>query len=398
MDSELLTEGVTSQPSPSPAVCSGTDPSLPVQTHRLRAVDLFAGAGGLSLAARHCGIHVLAAVEMDPHACATYRANLIPVPGEIAHRPTLYERDVREDGTPELLRDAHFAEHRPCDLILGGPPCQGFSVHRFKGAGVGDPRNELVLRYFDFVKCLRPKVFLLENVPGLLWPRHRQVLDRLLAEARAAGYRICGGRPERLDARNYGVPQRRKRVFILGVRDDVDFDDSHWPPAATHGDDAARRKEPRLLPWQAARDAFYPAPDGDENDRHMNHSANLTARFQATPKNGGSRRDVHGMPPLECHLDYDGHSDVYGRIDPDRPAPTMTTACINPSKGRFVHPTEPHGITIRQAARLQTFPDYFVFKGGLMAAGVQIGNAVPVTLGQQLLRAVLRGLGVEPTH
>jgi hypothetical protein len=121
-----------------------------------------------------------------------------------------------------------------------------------------------------------------------------------------------------------------------------------------------------------------------ENDRHMNHSSKLTARFQATPKNGGSRRDGPCVLP-----GHDGHSDVYGRIDPSLPAPTMTTACINPSKGRFVHPTEPHGITIRQAARLQTFPDHFVFKGGLMAAGVQIGNAVPVALGQ---RAVLRGL------
>jgi DNA (cytosine-5)-methyltransferase 1 len=395
MDSASVAQGIA-QASFGDAVAVGGATATPVRARNLRAVDLFAGAGGLSLAARLCGIQVLAAVEMDRHACATYRKNLIDTLPALALRPALYERDVREEGTPERLRDAHFTEHRPCDLILGGPPCQGFSVHRFKDLGVGDPRNELVLRYFDFVKCLRPKVFLLENVPGLLWPRHRPMLDSLLAEARAAGYRVCGNGPIPLDARDYGVPQRRKRVFILGVRVDVHFDDSRWPPAATHGNEAAWCRSPHLLPWEPARAAFDPAPKGDQNDRHMNHSAALTERFEATPQNGGSRGDVRDLPPLPCHLDYDGHSDVYGRIDPDQPAPTMTTACINPSKGRFVHPTEPHGITIRQAARLQTFPDHFVFKGGLMAAGVQIGNAVPVKLGERLLGAVLRGLGVAP--
>lgn len=367
----------------------GVAPTL-AQDHPLLAVDLFAGAGGLSLAATQCGIRMLAAVEIDRHACATYRANLIAGGSDVANRPTLYESDIR-DLPPERLRDAHFTADQPCDLILGGPPCQGFSVHRFKGAGVNDPRNELVLRYFDFVNCLQPRAFLLENVPGLLWPRHRPVLDRFVERTREAGYRICGLGPIRLDARNYGVPQRRRRVFILGVRENIEFDDGQWPPPATHGSDAVR---PDLLPWCTAAGAFEPAPNDDENNQHMNHSPELVKRFAATPKNGGSRRDVADYQPLPCHLDHDGHSDVYGRIDPSQPAPTMTTACINPSKGRFVHPTEPHGITVRQAARLQTFPDHFVFKGGLMAAGAQIGNAVPVVLGRHLLRAVLRGLGV----
>lgn len=89
---------------------------------------------------------------------------------------------------------------------------------------------------------------------------------------------------------------------------------------------------------------------------------------------------------MACHQEHRGHSDVYGRIDPAKPGPTMTTACINPSKGRFVHPTLHHGITLRQAARLQTFPDWFMFRGGLMAGGVQVGNAVPVAMGAALLR------------
>jgi DNA (cytosine-5)-methyltransferase 1 len=115
----------------------------------------------------------------------------------------------------------------------------------------------------------------------------------------------------------------------------------------------------------------------------MMHGKELLATFARTPANGGSRKDSGRVLP--CHEDHDGHRDVYGRINPKMPAPTMTTACINPSKGRFVHPTKHHGITLRQAARIQSFPDWFIFEGGLMAGGVQVGNAVPVDLAKALL-------------
>jgi len=360
--------------------------------HPLCAVDLFAGAGGFSAAASRVGIRVVAAVEKDKHACSTYRENLIDGCDDPDVAPTLYATDILEL-TPDTLRNAHFAGDRACDIVLGGPPCQGFSVHRIKNAGVDDPRNKLILSYFRFVKCLQPRVFLMENVPGLLWPRHRDFLRDFLHESRDAGYRILGPTP--LDARDYGIPQRRKRIFILGIRRDAHFDETVWPPAPTHGNAKAREQNPLLMAWVSAASIFEKsAPKDDENDRHMNHSPKLVETFESTPLNGGSRRESGRVLP--CHDGHNGHSDVYGRIDPNVPGPTMTTACINPSKGRFVHPTEPHGITVRQAARFQTFPDTFVFKGGLMAAGAQIGNAVPVQLGEVLLRALSRGLTVDP--
>lgn len=200
-----------------------------------------------------------------------------------------------------------------------------------------------------------------------------------------------------VDARNYGIGQRRKRVFILGIRSGLDSSDLSWPPPRTHGSEAARRSDPDLLPWVNCASAFADAPLGDENDVHMTHSAELVEAFRKTPANGGSRKDSGRVLP--CHRAHDGHKDVYGRIDPQQPAPTMTTACINPSKGRFVHPVEHHGITVRQAARIQTFPDDFLFAGGLMAAGKQVGNAVPVELGRQLIAHLLpllrRGRVVE---
>ncbi len=347
----------------------------------LMCVDLFAGAGGLSLAAIEIGIKVIAAVEQDIHACSTYSYNLIK--GKI-DAPTLYEADIMELDPYWLVKE-HFSRGETCDLILGGPPCQGFSVHRTKDAGVGDPRNNLILRYFEFVSALRPRAFLMENVPGILWDRHRDYLDEFYQRGIDAGYRVLP--PEVLDARNYGVPQRRKRVFILGLREDIKVIEFTWPPKATHGDEKARKMHPQLKPWKTAAIVFEkPIHFDDENDRHMNHTRELIEVFKSTPLNGGSRNQ--SIRILNCHRNHNGHKDVYGRIDPSKPGPTMTTACINPSRGRFVHPTEHHGITVRQAARFQTFPDSFVFKGGLMAAGAQIGNAVPIELGKVLLETV----------
>lgn len=348
----------------------------------LNCVDLFAGAGGFSLAAQNVGIRVVAAVELNSKACETYTTNLIE---DDTHH--LYNEDIKKI-KPSVLVENHFSDGSECDLILGGPPCQGFSVHRVNNSGVDDPRNELILRYFKFVRHLRPKVFLMENVPGLLWPRHKSFLDAFYRQGKKAGYKLHA--PLVLDARDYGVPQRRRRVFVLGVRDDIELA-INWPPCPTHGDEKSRYQNPNLHPWLTAAEVFKtPIAKLDENDLHMNHSPDLVKVFQQTPLNGGSRRDSGRILP--CHEKHDGHKDVYGRIDPSQPGPTMTTACINPSKGRFVHPTEHHGITLRQAARFQTFPDWFVFKGGLTAGGVQIGNAVPIKLAEVLLRTLKEAL------
>ncbi|MBF0325870.1 MAG: DNA cytosine methyltransferase [Alphaproteobacteria bacterium] len=341
----------------------------------LNCVDLFAGAGGFSLAATKARLTVRLAIELQKHAASTYRDNLC----KSDPRPHLIEGDIR-DLDPVTLSKSLFADGQPCDLILGGPPCQGFSAHRLNNSGVDDARNNLIHVYFDFVRAFSPTVFLMENVPGMLWPRHKEALDRFYREGDVAGYDVKAA--EVLDARDYGVPQRRKRVFILGVRRGLDTIPD-WPPAPTHGNDAARRASPALSPWVSCREVFKPAPENDPNDTHMKHTNELVRIFEQTPPNGGSRHQSGRT--LKCHQGHDGHNDVYGRINPDEPAPTMTTACINPSKGRFVHPTLHHGITVRQAARIQTFPDEFVFGGGLMAAGEQVGNAVPVALAQLLI-------------
>ncbi|MEQ5776837.1 DNA cytosine methyltransferase [Thalassospira sp. NFXS8] len=338
-------------------------------------VDLFAGAGGFSLAAILEGFELKFAIENNAHAVSTFQSNILKRPG--AKGAKIFDESILKY-SPSTLRMERFGTET-CDLLLGGPPCQGFSTHRILDAGVNDPRNELIHAYFKFVEALQPRVFLMENVPGILWKRHEAYLKKFYEEGSRIKYVLLD--PVVLDARDFGVPQRRKRVFVLGIRQDVDASALVWPPKPTHCD--PRKPVEGLEYWKSCETVFRATYAGDLNDVHMISGSELVKYFKRTPPNGGSRKDSGRVLP--CHKDHDGHKDVYGRINSFEPAPTMTTACINPSKGRFVHPTEHHGITVRQAARIQTFPDDFVFKGGLTAAGAQVGNAVPIELGRALI-------------
>ncbi|HED2335722.1 TPA: DNA cytosine methyltransferase [Serratia liquefaciens] len=368
--------------------------------NKIKAIDLFSGAGGFSLAALDLGIEILAAIELDKDACDTYRKNLIQ---KRENSIKLLNKDIMTI-SPDELMDSLQLKEKELDLIIGGPPCQGFSSHRIKNAGVNDPRNELLIRYYDFVKIFQPKMFLVENVPGLLWEKHKDYLNNFKRLAANSGYNILG--PLKLNAKDYGVPQNRNRVFILGLRDDISISEGDWPPSPTHFKD----KKPY---WVNASEIFEkPTPSiiekittvlgqdvaqklkfkntlkenkSDPNNIHMNHADYMIERFSLTPING-SREDVDFRLP--CHSNgYVGHKDVYGRIRLSLPGPTITTGCFNPSKGRFLHPWDNHGITVRQAARFQTFPDDYIFSGGIISQGKQVGNAVPVNLGKILLKS-----------
>lgn len=372
-----------------------------------KAIDLFAGAGGFSLAAKNMGVELLAAVELNTDACATYQQNIIK---RRSQETKLYSHDILKISPETLLTDLSL-EPGELDLLMGGPPCQGFSTHRIKNSGIDDPRNSLLIRYFDFVKTLKPKTFLVENVPGLLWKRHELYLQKFKNLSKKNGYTLFG--PIKINAKDFGVPQNRERVFILGLRTDQVSNDLNleWPPKATHF-------PPELggVSWKTASTVFEPAPkeifiqlaaklgkdlvsnltfgeripslEEDPTAIHMTHSEQLVARFEKTPING-SRSDIDFRLP--CHSNgYRGHLDVYGRIRLAQPGPTITTGCFNPSKGRFLHPWKNHGITVRHAARFQTFPDDFVFSGGITSQGAQVGNAVPIKLGEVMVNTALK--------
>lgn len=373
---------------------------------RLTAIDLFSGAGGFSLAAHDSGFEVLAAIEFDQSAAETYRKNLV----ERLGAPTqVFAQDITKVDVNAIMQ-CQGIKSQELDLLLGGPPCQGFSSHRINNTGVDDPRNALLLRYFDFVAQLKPKAFLVENVPGLLWPRHEKYLKDFLKLAHDHGYQVVTGGPLIINARDYGVPQNRRRAFIFGVREDINGESIQWPPDPAQkgkwvtasevfekpSEEVLAQFKKRLVEkFDFAKEEACDRVDGlswgdplqsnDPCNQHMMHSSELTKVFERTPLLGS--RDESGRV-LNCHKDYKGHKDVYGRIFPHLPSNTITTGCNNPSKGRFVHPWLPHGISLRHAARLQTFPDDYVFTGGSMAMAKQIGNAVPIKLGQALISQI----------
>ena len=389
----------------------------------IKAIDLFSGAGGFTLSAFEAGIEVISAIELNDFAAQTYKKNF-------ADKKSLCENVLhgKESGDiknidPEKLKLKLGLCIGELDLILGGPPCQGFSSHRIKNSGVDDERNKLLITYFDFVKSFKPKAFLVENVSGLLWERHANYLNQFKKLALNNGYQIhfC----DVLNAKDYGIPQNRKRVFILGLRNDHELPQNSFPPPQTH----FSSKECKKQQWVAASSVFEAIPkklyeqywldffskkmsidakethdllsllpsgapieNDDPCNVYMQPTEMMRERFSDTPLNG-SRTDAGEKHRLKCHANgYAGHKDVYGRIFIHQPSNTITTGCNNPSKGRFVHPWKNHGMTLRHAARLQTFPDSFVFVGTSTQQAVQIGNAVPPLLGRILIESICRNI------
>jgi DNA (cytosine-5)-methyltransferase 1 len=322
------------------------------------AIDLFAGPGGLTLGLKQAGFDVVAAVECDPLAATSYRVNHPEVP--------VREADIRAVDPIDLLRELalHPGE---LDLCAGCPPCQGFSsVRTLNGSKfVDDPRNNLIAEYVRFVRAIQPRSIMMENVPGLM-KDHR--FAAAVAELVSLGYPADEG-TRILNAADYGVPQKRRRLVLLCTRyGTVEF------PAP---------EMPRLTVRDAIATLDAAGSSGDPlHDFPERRSERVLAIIDAIPVDGGSRLDLPASQVLACHRSFTGFKDVYGRMSWNRPSPTITGGCHNPSKGRFLHPEEPRAITLREAALLQGFPaDYhFSLDRGKLAAAAMIGNAVPPPL------------------
>ncbi len=323
---------------------------------RPTAIDLFAGAGGMTLGLKRAGFDVVGAVEVDELACTTYRANHPEV--------HLWQKNIRGLAAKDVLKRLKL-QPGELDLLAGCPPCQGFSsITTLNGnRNVDDPRNDLVLEYARFVRVLRPKGLLMENVPGLmtdaLMTELCEILNRL-------GY-PTEGHVQVLNAADFGVPQRRRRLVMLTASDvKVTF---------------AKPRKKRVTVRQTINQLGAAGSSGDVlHDVPERRSAEVIARIAKIPHNGGSRGDLGPEAQLKCHRRrVVGFKDIYGRMHWDKPAPTITGGCVNPSKGRFLHPEANRSITLREAALLQGFPENYIFsldRGKFAAAGL-IGNALP---------------------
>lgn len=334
------------------------------------AIDLFSGAGGLTQGLKQAGFSVVGAVESVSTYAESYRMN---------HPKTnLKESDITKVNPTAYMKELGLKVGE-LDLLAGCPPCQGYSTIGTRNRGTkDDPRNELVYEVLRFAIAFQPKTIMMENVPAL---NNDDRLKRLVDELKKLGYTVDH---KVLKMSHYNVPQARRRMIMLASR----FDDIEVVKQELDEDKMKTVREAI---------SFLP-PTGDNNDplhdTTDNRSDKVKNRIAMIPKDGGSRSDLGEELQLECHKRTSGFRDVYGRMAWDKPSPTITGGCNNPSKGRFIHPEENRVITLREAALLQTFPaDYkFSFKSGKTGVAMMIGNALPPTFIEFHARKLIKHL------
>jgi len=324
---------------------------------KYKAIDLFCGAGGLTLGLINAGFNVISGVENSEPAISTYKSNYSD------HK--LYAEDIREL-EPEKMMDDLGLSVGELDLLAGCPPCQGFSTHRTRNkvASVSDVRNDLVFEFMKFVRAMLPKTIMMENVPGLAKDKR---IDTVLEELKKLGYQIDENTVQVKDASEYGVPQRRRRMILLASR--------------TGFIKPAKKVDKKVTVRDVIHGLASVGKSGDAlHDLKAKRTKRIEEMIKLVPKDGGSRTQLPIEYWLKCHLKSPkSYTDVYGRMAWDTVSPTITGGCHQPSKGRFLHPDENRAISLREAALLQTFPkDYqFSMKKGKDAVALMIGNALP---------------------
>lgn len=331
-----------------------------------KALDLFCGAGGLTLGLRQAGFSVVGGLDADKTALASFKLN---------HRSVrTWHCDIRKQPATKIRRALRL-KRGSLDLLAGCPPCQAFSTLRTLNGRkrIRDLDKELLFEFLRFVRVFYPKTVLLENVPGL-------AKDRRLRDFASALVKLGYGVDSRIvDAADYGVPQRRRRLILLASR---------VGPVA-FATPAKHRRTVRMAlrglpPPQKSRDPLHRI-----SEQRSEAVLNLIASI---PKNGGSRSDLGPEAQLSCHDGFDGFFDVYGRMAWDDQSPTITSGCVNPSKGRFLHPSQNRCISLREAALLQSFPRSYKFSldRGKFEAAKFIGNALPPELVRRQAAVVYR--------
>jgi len=333
----------------------------------LTAIDLCSGAGGVTTGYKAAGISVLAAVDTDTEARSTYAANHPEV--------RLLPDDLAQLDPSALLTELGIRP-RELDILTACVPCQTFSSLGVNARRKRDPRNRLVMRIGAFVDALKPRALVMENVPGL---REQRRFTLLLGRLRRMGYGVWFGV---VDAADFGVPQRRRRLVLIALRDEEDAQVPELTPTHPSLKGMRRRKVVRqvlkLVRVRAKRDPLA--------QTRREFPPLIAKRIAAIPLHGGSRTSLNAELELSCHkaLAAGGAGSSYGRMRYDDLAPTLTTRCTTPACGRFLHPRANRPITLREAACLQTFPLRYVFNGGTMSVQAQVGNAVPPRLAKAI--------------
>lgn len=364
-------------------------------------IDLFAGAGGLSSGFRDAGVHVLASLELNKVYAKTHQAN---------------HADGRHvAGSASIITPSEFANTAEIggeiDLIIGGPPCQTFSnigkakINHLRGDDAkADPRNYLFNDYLKYVEYFQPKLFVMENVPQLQTRYSGALFNKLIKITSDLGYEV---HISTLNASDYGVPQNRKRLFIVGTKSGVRFNF----PESTHGNSGIRKTTVKealedlpdifdgcrlgLLPYKrAARTQFQ---------RDIRSVSGKVSNNVCRMSNERAKRIFSYMRPGDRYMDLpaevrrilpfreDIFHDRLKRLVPDEQSWTIL-AHIGMDGYMYIHPWEDRTLSVREAARLQSFPDDYVFEGNMREQYIQVGNAVPPMLAKALARSALAAL------
>lgn len=348
-------------------------------------IDLFCGAGGMTLGFTICNrFKPVWANDFNKYCVETYNTN--------------FGNHCIHGDIVEILEDPQTVIPQ-ADVVIGGPPCQGFSL--LNKNREGDPRNELWRPYLEIVERSGAKVFVIENVPQILGSFEH---GEIVGTAEKLGFKVVSGK---VCAADYGVPQTRIRAIIIGSK--ISDPSILFPPRKTHynnlngnafqGELDFSEYFPQAQRWRTVRDAIadLPPPQGVEI-RDVPPPLNLhftriptplsLRRYKAIPEEGMNRFDLQKRAPEitpKCWINKkSGGTDLFGRLWWDRPAVTIRTEFFKPEKGRYLHPEQHRPITHREAARFQSFPDNFVFKGTKIEIAKQIGNAVPPLLAARI--------------
>ncbi len=339
----------------------------------IKAIDFFCGAGGLTRGLLDSGIEVILGIDADGRCRETYENNNPPA--------KMMHCDIRELAVTDLQK---ILSRIPKEKLMFAAcaPCQPYSKQRTVPK---DKHQRALLGYFKkFVEAFEPYYIFVENVPGIAKIPGNYIYQDFVTSLSIMGYFIEAAD---VDAKNYGVPQtRRRRILLASKLAPIKI------PKATHG--------PNKLPYVTVRATISKFPAikaGEDHPGIPNHRASLLSdlnliRIKHTPINGGDRKHWPENLILDCHKNnYNGHTDVYGRMWWERPAPALTCKCHSLSNGRYGHPEQDRAISLREAAALQTFPDHYIFYGNSKAViGNQIGNAVPVRLAKIIGAEFLR--------
>lgn len=330
----------------------------------IKAIDFFCGAGGLTHGLIKAGIQVLAGVDIDSRLRETYEKNNHPskfICADINDLSIISLRNQIGIGDDELV------------LYAACSPCQPFStLNHMKGK---DERKSLILSFANLVKVSPPDFILVENVPGLNNSYGKEIYSQFICMLKECGFNYFDS--GLIDAQFFGVPQVRRRFILLASR---------------HGE--IKLPKPNKNNVRTVREHIgdlHPIEDGETYERIANHTSrklpvHIKNIAKAVPKNGGSRQEIKDKSILlSCHQrNPKAHKDVFGRMNWDKPAPTLTCRCTDVYCGRFTHPEQDRGLSLREAACLQTFPRNYTFFGNFAHVSRQIGNAVPVKLATKL--------------